>query len=164
MMQKLLQSTILFLASAGTPFLAAPAHADQSPPVPNVRRADAPATPVRKWETDETVRSAMGNIRNAMLARQADIQQDRLATREYQRLAEIVNTSIGEMKKSMHLPRDAADALHTIVLVDLIRSGEMMHSPQKLAVQRVGALGVLQSLRLYGEHFEQVQPGLAKAR
>lgn len=163
-MQKLLQSALLILASASSPILATAAYADQLRSAPAGTHADTTAA-ARKWETDPSVRTAMDTIRQAMLASQSDIEQDRLGTRDYQRLAERVNTSIGRMKKDTRLPREAADALHTIVLMDLMRSSEMMQSSQKLAVQRVGALGVLQSLRLYGEHFAQnaQQPGLAKA-
>lgn len=163
-MQKFLQSALLILASASSPILATAAYADQPRPAPAAVRADTTAAE-RKWETDPAVRTAMGEIRQTMLASQPDIEQDRLGTRDYQRLAERVNTSIAGLKKNARLPREAADALHTIVLMDLMRSSEMMQSSQKLAVQRVGALGVLQSLRLYGEHFAQTgqHPGLATA-
>lgn len=157
MMQKLLQSALLILASTGSPFLAMTTYADQPRAAPAVTSGNAVATLARKWKTDPAVRIAMENIRQAMFASQLDIEQDRLGTRDYQRLAAMVNTSIAGMKKDVRLPREAADALHTIVLMDLMSNSEMMQWPQRLPVQRVGALGVLQSIRLYGEHFVEAE-------
>jgi hypothetical protein len=108
----------------------------------------------------------MDNIRRAMHAHQADIEQDRLGARDYQRLAEVVSANITELKKNTQLAREAAVALHIIVLNDLSRSSELMQASPKIPMQRVGALGALQSLRLYGEYFQPAEQAanLAKAR
>lgn len=104
----------------------------------------------------------MENIRQAVAARQADIQQDRLGARDYQQLAEVISTNVGHIIKDCKLTQAADAGLHTVVLSDLTHSSELMRASTKRAGQRAAALGVLQSLRLYGEYFDH--PGWVMAQ
>jgi hypothetical protein len=108
----------------------------------------------KKWETDETLRRGMENIRQAMIASQQDIEKERLGAQDYQRLAIAVNKNVADMLKNCKLSKGADSAFHLVVLNDLTQSAELMRTAQKIQLQRVGALGVLQSLHNYGEYFQ----------
>lgn len=106
------------------------------------------------WMTDEVVRQGMAHIRQAMAARQEDIEKGRLESQDYRRLAEVVDQDVAAIMKNCKLPREADKAFHDVVLVDLIDGAELMRTSTKTPAQRVGALGVLQALRNYGKYFQ----------
>lgn len=150
-----IRSVILVMTLFGTPWIGATAHADDHRHQLSSEPAQtAAARPKIKWETDGIVRQRMENIRQAVAAKQADIKQDRLDSRGYQQLAEDINTNVGHIIKDCKLTQAADAGLHAVVLSDLTRSSELMRTSPKRGAQRAGALGVLQSLRLYGEYFE----------
>lgn len=165
-MLKSLQSSLLILASAGSLLVVSTAHAEPPRQPSAAQRVDDVAQPVKKWETDGAVRRAMENIQQAMASSQTAIEQDRLGAPAYQQLAGVVNTNIAALTKDARLGREAQVALHVIVLNDLRRSSELMQTSHKRPMQRVGALGVLQSLRLYDEYFRHAEreAAIAKAR
>ena len=119
----------------------------------NERASHHMAKPEKKWETDEALRHGMDNIRHAFMQNAAAIRQDRLSTREYGRLAENVERNLNDIVTNCKLPPEADKALHDVVLVDLIHGSEQMRTSKKRSVQRANATAILQSLRLYGEHF-----------
>lgn len=166
MMLKSLQSAILILASASSLFLLSTAYAEQPPRPSATQRAIDGEESAKKWETDGAVRLAMENIRQAMASSQTAIKQNSLGALDYRKLADIVTTNLAVAGKDARLAREAQVALHVIVLNDLRRSSELMQTSHKIPMQRVGALGVLQSLRLYDEYFLPAghMPGMAKAR
>jgi hypothetical protein len=108
----------------------------------------------QKWPTDEVLRQGMDNIRQVMTASQEGIEKERLSAQDYQRLAAVVDKNVAAIVKNCKLTKEADKAFHTIVLADLTQSAELMRISPKLRVQRVGALGVLQALRNYGEYFQ----------
>ena len=108
----------------------------------------------KKLETDAVLRQGMDNIRQAMAASQEGIGKESLGIQDYQQLAATVDKNIADIVKNCKLTRDADTAFHGIVLGDLTQSTELMRTSQKAQAQRVGALGVLQSLRNYGEYFQ----------
>jgi len=110
--------------------------------------------PSQKWASDEVLRQGMDNIRQAMLANREAIEKERLGVQDYQRLAAAVNKDVADIVKNCKLSKEADSAFHTIVLADLTQSTELMQVSPKVQVQRAGAFGVLQSLRLYGEYFQ----------
>lgn len=107
-----------------------------------------------KWETDEILRQGMDNIRQIMTPSQDAIKKNQLGTQDYQRLAEAVDKNIANIVKNCKLPKQADAAFHAIVLADLTQGTELMRTSPKKPVQQVAALGVLQSLRNYGEFFQ----------
>lgn len=150
-----IRSMIMVMTLFGTPWIGAAAHADDHRNQGSNERQHTPAArPVMKWETDGIVRQRMENIRQIVASNQLRIQQDRLNSRDYRQIAEVISTNVGLIIKDCKLTQAADAALHTLVLSDLTRDSELMRTSPKLAAQRVGALGVLQSLRLYGEYFE----------
>lgn len=116
-----------------------------------------------KWATDAALRRGMDNIRVAMMASRQGIDQWRLGTQDYQRLAGVVDKNVADIVKNCKLTPEADTAFHHIVLVDLTSGAQLMRTSPKIEVKRVGALGVLQTLRSYGEYFQH--PGwMAEAR
>lgn len=160
-----IRSVILAMTLVSTPWIGTTAHADDHRHQRSSERKQVAAErPAIKWETDDIVRQRMDNIRQAVAAKQADIQQDRLDSRDYQQLAEVINTNVGHIIKDCKLTQAADAGLNTVVLTDLTRSSELMRTSPKRAAQRAGALGVLQSLRLYGEYFEHPGWVMVQAR
>lgn len=154
-MLKSIRCTGLAVIATAMLFLSSATHADQ--------RAPAQGTPktstrqVTKWETDAVVQHGMDAIRQAITARQADIRDDRLSARDYQQLAAVVDKNLADIAKNSKLNKESNAAFHKIVLPDLTQTTELMRASPKPEIQRVGALGVLQSLRTYGEFF--IHPG-----
>ncbi len=138
---------LLLLATTAS---AADGHTHKSPASGGMQ---APK-PGEKWASDEVLRQGMDNIRQAMAASQTGIEQERLTTQEYRQLAETVDKSLAGIIKNCKLPKDADKAFHTIVLMDMNAGLQMMRTSPKVAAQRVGALGVLQALRNYGQYFQ----------
>lgn len=146
-----LRSTSLAAMAMVMLFLSCASYAGQ--PAPN---QGTPASSVRqdaKWETDAVLQHGMDAIRQAMTAHQAGIRDDRLSARDYQQLAAVVDKNLANIAKNSKLSKEASSAFQKIVLPDLTQTTELMRASPKPAMQRVGALGVLQSLRNYGEYF-----------
>src|SRR5512139_3489096 len=132
--------------------LAAPAYGEEQTPK---QGAAAPALrQSQKLATDEVLRRGMGNIRQLMNANREAIENERLSTQDYQRLAAAVDKEAADIVKNCKLSKEADKAFHSIVLADLTQSTELMRTSPKVQVQRAGAFGVLQSLRNYGEYFQ----------
>ena len=109
--------------------------------------------PAQKWETDQALRKGMDGIRRSVMAKQAAIGNDRLSSAEYAQLATSVEKDLAYIVENCKLPPDADAALHEAVLLDLIRSGELMRTAKDVSIQRKSALDILQLLHIYGEHF-----------
>lgn len=114
----------------------------------------------KKWETDEVLKSGMDGIRQAMLARRADIDADKLTTQDYQKLGEILDQQTTRIVQNCKLSKDTDRAFHSVVLADLMRDTALMRTSPKIQIQRLSALGVMQTLRHYGENFQHPGWGL----
>jgi hypothetical protein len=134
--------------------VSAPVYADAQTRKDEGHRAAPAVKQGQKWATDESMRRGMNAIRQTMIANHEAIEQARLSTQDYQRLAAAVGKETADMVKSSRLGKEADAAFHAIVLTDLTQSTELMRISPKVQVQRAGALGVLQSLRNYGEYFQ----------
>lgn len=108
----------------------------------------------KRLETDSVLKSGMDGIRQAMLARRAEIEADSLKRQDYQRLAEMLDQHITRIVQNCKLSPEADRAFHGIVLADLMRDTALMRTSPKVQVQRVSALGIFQTLRHYGENFQ----------
>lgn len=136
------------------------AEAPAQQPLPS----KVPQTPAqgKQWETNDAVRLGMESIRQAMHTNQADIDNARLQAHDYQRLAEGIEQNLTTMAKTRTGTQEAETALHLVVLVDLKHSLELMRTGPTVELQRVGALGVRQALRNYGQYFKH--PGWSMAQ
>ncbi len=108
----------------------------------------------KKWETDEVLKSGMDGIRQAMLARRAEIDADKLTTQDYQKLGEVLEQHTTRIVQNCKLSKDTDRAFHSVVLSDLMRDTALMRTSPKVQIQRLSALGVMQTLRHYGENFQ----------
>lgn len=155
MMLAILRSTGLKMYGAmGLIFLATLVYAEEHTHKPSERGAQHTLNQGKKWGTDAALRQGMDNIRQVMTTNQESIEKERLGAQDYQRLAKLVDNNVADIVKNCKLTKEADAAFHTIVLADLTQSVELMRTAPKIQVQRVGALGVLQSLRNYGEYFQ----------
>ncbi len=141
-------------AATGLISLAAPVYADELTHKTGAHSAAPALKQGQKWATDEVLRRGMDTIRQAMLANREAIEKERLSTPDYQRLAATVSKETTNIVKNCKLSKEADAAFHSIVLADLMQSTELMRTSPKVQVQRVGALGVQQSLRNYGKYFQ----------
>ena len=125
-------------------------------PAPKPLPGNAPQTPAqgKQWETDDAVRQGMATIRQSMQANQASIDNGRLNAHDYQRLATVIDQNLTTMVTNRKSSKEAETALHLVVLIDLQHSLDLMRSASTVQLQRVGALGVQQSLRNYGQYFK----------
>lgn len=154
-MPAILRSTSLKVYGAmGLIFLATQVFADEHSHEPGERNAKSTLNQGRKWETDEVLRQGMDNIRQLMTASREDIEKERLSVQDYQRLAETMDNNIANIVKNCKLTKETDAAFHSIVLADLNQSTELMRKSPKFQVQRAAALGVMQTLRNYGEYFQ----------
>lgn len=138
----------------GLMFLTTMVYADAHSIKPGERSTEHTVTHGKKWETDEALRLGMENIRQAMAANQEGIERERLSAQEYQQLAEALDKYVADIVKNCNLTKKADAAFHAVVLADLTQSTKLMRTSTKTQAQRVGALGVMQSLRNYGEYFQ----------
>lgn len=150
----------------GLMFLATLVYAEEHTHKPSERSAEHTLNHGKKWETDETLRQGMDNILQVMTINQEGIEKERLSAQDYQRLAEAVDKNVADIVKNCKLTKEADAAFHTVVLADLTQSTQLMRTSPKIQAQRVGALGVLQSLRNYGEYFQHPgwRLGVTKSR
>ena len=135
-------------------FLATMAYAEEHAHQHGGRGAEYSLSHGKKWETDATLRQGMDIIRQALAASQEGIEKNRLSAQDYQRLANVVDSNVADIVKNCKLTKETDAAFHSTVLADLTQGTELMRTSPKLQAQRAGALGVLQSLRNYGEYFQ----------
>lgn len=112
------------------------------------------AQPVKKWDADEATRRTMQSIRQTLTAKQSGIDTHQLKAEDYRQLAQAIEGALADLANSNTQSKDAAKAFHLVVQIDLSHSLELMRSASTLELQRVGALGVRQALRNYGEYFQ----------
>jgi hypothetical protein len=160
-----LRSTGLKLFGAiGLIFLTTLAYADEHAYKPSGQGAVQPLKQGEKWQTDEVLRLGMDNIHKIITANQDAIEKERLSGKDYQGLAKEIDKNIADIVKTCKLSKEADSAFHTIVLADLTGGTELMRASPKVQAQRVGALGVLQALRNYGEYFQHPGWSLGAAK
>lgn len=119
--------------------------------------ADAPArlslNEGKKWATDESLRKAMANIRNAMDASLHDIHEGKLSSAKYGALARKVNGEVGYMVSNCRLEPKADAQLH-LVIADILEGVEAMEGKVKKTKRQDGAVKVIGALEKYGAYFD----------
>lgn len=107
----------------------------------------------KKWASDEPLRKAMGNIRNAMDASLHDIHGNKLAAAGYDALAKKVNDEVSDIVSNCKLEPKADAQLHLIV-ADMLSGAAAMQGKGGKVQRRDGALEVLVALGNYGDYFD----------
>jgi len=159
---------IKVLGSIGVAFglslLAITAYADEYAYKPSGKTVVQPLKHGEKWQTDEILRKGMDNIRIVMTASQDDVLKERLSAADYLRLSKEIDKNIAYITKNCKLTVDADRAFHIVVLTDMAEGAGLMRSSKEIQVQRLGALGVLQTLRNYGRYFAHPNWNLGDAK
>lgn len=108
----------------------------------------------KTMEVDTATRQSMDNIREVMAVQQERIAKEQLNAQDYQRLADVIDKNVAAILTNQTLGHEARKQFQSIVMLDLNHNVALMRSGLTLALQRVGALGMLQILRNYGEYFQ----------
>jgi hypothetical protein len=107
----------------------------------------------KKWATDEPLRKAMENIRNAMDASLHDIHESKLSNAKYGELARRINGEVGSIVANCKIEPKADAQLH-LVIADLLDGAEAMEGKAGKVKRQNGAVKVLGALEKYGSHFD----------
>lgn len=107
----------------------------------------------KKWETDEALRKAMGNIRQGLEASLHEIHENRLAAAGYGALAHKVEGEVGNIVSNCKLEPKADAQLHLIV-AQLLEGADQMAGKVKKAKRQDGAVKVIGALEKYASYFD----------
>lgn len=103
----------------------------------------------KKWQTDDALRRGMSEIRTAMAGSLAPIHKKTFTPKQYEALADRVQTQIDYVVGNCKLTEDADAQLH-VVLEQIIDGVAEM----KAATGRdQGAVKIVRALDLYGKYF-----------
>lgn len=108
----------------------------------------------KKLEVDAATRQGMDNIREVMAAHQERIAKEQLNVQDYQQLADVIDKNVAAIMANRTLSKDVRKEFNLIVMLDLKQNVALMRSGLEVPLQRVGALGMLQILRNYGDYFQ----------
>jgi hypothetical protein len=127
---------------------------------PSGHSHDAVGTPVKlsldsgkKWASDEPLRMAMTNIRNAMDKSLHAIHEDRLSATKYGALAKKVNGEVGYMVSNCKLEPKADAQLH-LIIAEMLEGVEAMDGKLKTMTRQDGAVKVIGALESYSTYFD----------
>jgi hypothetical protein len=140
--------------ATGLVSLAAPVYAGEHAHKHEAQHAAPVLKPGQKWVTDNVLQQGMDTIRQAMLTNREAIEKERFSARDYQELAAAVNKEAANIVNNCKLSKEADAAFHSIVLVELMQSTNLMQTAPKVQLRRAGAFAVLQTLRNYGDYFQ----------
>ncbi len=106
----------------------------------------------KKWQTDEPLRQAMAQIRDAVVANHDAIHANRATVAQYQALAAKVDDRLAYIVANCKLNPQADANLH-VILTDMIAGSDQMKGsdPSK---RRAGALKVIAGLESYPKYFD----------
>ncbi|MDO8925447.1 MAG: hypothetical protein Q7U94_00890 [Sideroxyarcus sp.] len=140
--------TVISLAAAGPALAANKAAHDHG---------DATATlqlnAGKKWETDATLRKAIGDLRQSLAKNLDAIHKNRFPASGYGGLAHQVEGAVSVIIANCKLEPKADAQLH-IIVADLLAGAEQMAGKAKRAKPRDGAIKVLGALDNYGKYFD----------
>ena len=127
---------------------------------PSGHSHDPAGTPVKlsldagkKWASDEPLRKAMTNIRNAMDKSLHAIHKDKLSAAKYGALAKKVNGEIGYMVSNCKLEPKADAQLH-LIIAEMLEGVEAMDGKVKTMTRQDGAVKVIGALENYSTYFD----------
>jgi len=147
---------LLSLAAVSFCLAAAPALA-AGPAAHGHDHAAAPAKPSldagRKWASDEPLRKAMANIRNAMGEALPAIHEGRQPASRYAELAKMINGEVGYMVSNCKLEPKADAQLH-LIIAQILEGAEAMDGKLKKVKRENGAVKVIGALENYAAYFD----------
>ena len=148
---KLLSLAAFSCCLAGAPALAA------EPAVHSHDHAGAPAKlsldAGRKWASDQPLRKAMANVRNAMGESLQAIHEGKLSAAKYAELARTINGEVGYMVSNCKLEPKADAQLH-LIIAQMLEGAEAMEGKLKKVKRENGAVKVIGALENYATYFD----------
>lgn len=109
----------------------------------------------KKWETDEALRKAMANIRQAVAGSLHDIHENRLKPAAYGVLASKVEGEVANIVANCKLGTKADAQLH-LVIADLLAGADQMAGKVKKTKRQDGAVKVIDALGKYAAYFDDL--------
>lgn len=106
----------------------------------------------KKWETDESLRQGMLEIKRTLEPRIKAIHEGTLSTDRYAAIGEEVAKSVESIFKNCKL-RPEADAMLHLILAKVLNGASTMKDRSKPSGQQAGAVEVVIALKQYGNHF-----------
>ena len=120
-------------------------------------RAGAPAElsldEGKKCASDEPLRKAMTNIRNALDESLQAIHEGKLSATQYGALAKKVNGEVGYMVSNCKLEPNADAQLH-LIIAEILEGVEALDGKVKKLKRRDGTIKVIGALENYGTYFD----------
>ena len=107
----------------------------------------------RKWATDEPLRHAMANIRNALDVSLNDIHEDKLSVVGYVALSSKITDEVGYMVRNCKLAPKADAQLH-LIIASLLEGAEAMEGKVKNRQRQDGAIMTIDALESYAAYFD----------
>ena len=104
----------------------------------------------KKWQGNDELRKAMGEIRVAMSSRLGEIHENKLPTEAYKVLATSVQGQVDYMIEHCDLPEAEDEQLHIVVNQIVEGIDEMEEGSQP----RNGAVKIVQAHNTYGKYFK----------
>jgi hypothetical protein len=106
----------------------------------------------KKWDTDASLRQAMGNINKAMAEALPVIHKNNFKDADYQALADKLRKEVAYAVENCKL-EPKADAMLHLVIADLSEAADTMEGKGK-ATRHDGAAKTLHALESYGKYFK----------
>ncbi len=121
------------------------AHSDPDRAAEGLRLNDG-----KKWQTDESLRSGMVAIRDAMQAAVKPIHEDRQSPEAYAALAANIEKQVGTIVSECKLPADADAQLHLVLAQISGGTQKLKQDGDRMA----GAAIVIRGLESYAKYFD----------
>ena len=107
----------------------------------------------RKWATDDPLRLAMGNLRQAVSEALPQAHAGTLTDAQYDGLGAQTNRELSYIVENCKLPPDADAALH-VILGDVVAGADVAAGKQAGQPRADGVVALARALNRYGEYFD----------
>lgn len=148
----ILVATGLSFAATGQ---AAPAHKHDAHEAHGAAAETLQLNSGKKWETDEALRKAMANIRQAVAGSLHDIHENRLPAAGYSALSRKIEGEVANIVANCKLGTKADAQLH-LVIAELLAGADQMAGKVKKTKRQDGAVKVIGALEKYATYFDDL--------
>jgi hypothetical protein len=104
----------------------------------------------QKWQTDEALRTGMSQIREVIDASLPPIHAGRYSAADLSTLGDWLQEQVDFVVTNCRLPEEADLQLHAVLAQIL----DGINTMKKEGGQEQGAVGIVQALNAYGDHFD----------
>lgn len=107
----------------------------------------------KKWETDESLRKGMTEIKKIAAANLSKVNKDSMDAKRFTDIATKVDSQIQFLIKNCKLPEDADAQLHVLV-AKMVGAAHKMKDSSELSDRKVGFFEVVEAVNTYGDYFD----------